>query len=275
MSRVTFLRVAADSDVVERVLGLTPGVEVVETLDGERDDTPSASSLEGPSDGQGDRPSGETLGEGSTVREYGLLGVGIAFVTLGIATVGIWWYRRRSGDESSEGPTEGSGDVETPPPATEFESPSKPTTAAADTGGGPGDGDTDDETDEGADDGTETEELNLVLDSDKEEGRTEAEIDDDSQTDEAGTGDGDTDAGLASRTEERDDVEWEPKLSGSPPEPSPDTGDDESADDGAEDADEPRAGDSVDAAPLLGIAFITITGALVRWAKDGSDPDET
>ncbi len=282
MSRYTFLRVEVDSDAVERVLGLTPGVEVVETLDDERDDTPPASSVDGPADVPGDgpsdesaaddgppgmAPSGDTLDEGTAVREYGLLGVGIAFVTLGIATVGIWWYRRRSGDES--------GEVETPPPATEFESPGEPSTPApADTGGGPRDDDTDDETDAGADDDAETDELNLVLDRDEEEGGTGAEIgDDDSETDEAGTDDGDTEP--AGRSGDREDVEWEPKWTDSPPEPSIDAAEVENGDDDAEDVDEPRAGESVDAAPLLGIAFIAVTGALVRWARGESDRDET
>lgn len=275
MSRYTFLRVEVDSDVVERVLGLTPGVEVVETLDGERDgdDTPPTSSVDGPLAGM--RPSGDTLDEGSAVREYGLLGVGIAFVTLGIATVGIWWYRRRSGDESSDE----SGESETPPPATEFESPGEPSTPApADVGGGPGDDDTDDETDAGADVDAETDELNLVLDRDEEDGGTGAEMDDDdSETDEARTDDGDTDtdAEPAGRSEDREDVEWEPKWSDSPPEPSIDTAEVEDGDDDTEDIDEPRSGESVDAAPLLGIAFIAVTGALVRWAKGESDRDET
>lgn len=252
MSRYTFLRVEVDSDIVERVLGLTPGVEVVETLDGGRNDAPSPMGESGdeqsgdeqygsePAEGDGSSalgavpPDGEMLEEGSALREYGLLGVGASFVMLGIATVGIWWYRRRTSG--------GSVDAETPPPATAFESPDEPATPAPSTGPS-----TDDPSEQASE---RPDSLSLDLDEDADEAEDDAA---DSTATEP-----------ASRREKREDVEWAPKWSDSPPEPSIDADDDEPA---AEDPDASRPGESIDAAPLLGIAFVAVTGAIVRWAQ--------
>jgi len=133
MGRYTFLRLEVDSDVVSRVLGPLPGVEVAdegrlagderrekeerrptETDDASESPPPAAWAAEESEDGILDRvkPDEECIDEEktSTVRTYGLLGAGVSFILLGVATIGIWWYKRRQGGE-----TTGS---ETPPPAT-------------------------------------------------------------------------------------------------------------------------------------------------------------
>ena len=264
MSRYTFLRVEVDSDVVERVLGLIPGVEVVETLDGAGEDAPVSSPVEdepqgGPAADESEdggvlgdvTPDDELVAEGSPLREYGLLGLGVSFVMLGLATVGIWWYRRRSGGES--------GDAETPPPATEFDTPDEPVTPA------PSTTESDDGSSESATEGTD--DLSLDLDGDA-DGADSADADDRDESDTEPTG----------RREDREDVEWAPKWDDSPPEPSVDADavedEDEDEDKADGETDEPRPGESVDAAPLLGIAFIAITGAIVRWAQGGTDGEQ-
>jgi hypothetical protein len=266
MSKYTFLRVEVDSAVVERVLGLTPGVEVVETLDDGREDAPVSSPADEDDEGLVGTatPDDELVAEGSPLREYGLLGVGVSFVMLGIATVGIWWYRRRAGA--------GSDDAETPPPATEFETPDEPATPAPSTTGPSVDEPSEQEPER-------PDSLSLDLDGDDEaederENEDGDDVADSTATEPAGRREETDERG---ERDERGDVEWEPKWSDSPPEPSIDADADADADeDGTdEEPDEPRPGESVDAAPLLGIAFIAVTGAIVRWAQGGTDTDET
>jgi len=73
----------------------------------------------------------------------------------------------------------------------------------------------------------------------------------------------------AGRTEgDRSDVEWTTKDRSAENEsdetPSePDAGADETSEDGP--------GGSVDAAPLLGVAFVAVTGAVVRWLQSGDE----
>lgn len=254
MANYTFLRVEVDSSAVERILGLTPGVEVVDEFDadtGERAPTDERERTtdrpaEVPSDDDGlvsrATPDGDLLEEESAVRKYGLLGVGISFIMLGFATVGIWWYRRRnSGEEVTEGDTEFEPPTETrttavttETTAVEHERPSSPT-----------------ETDETADEDDES--LSIVSPTDDSDTEEDVEADTEETVETA-----DEPAG---RTDDRDDVEWTTKWEQKPRES---TEEPESAD-----ADEPspRTSESVDVAPLLGVAFIAISGAIVRWLQ--------
>ena len=169
MSKFTVFRVDVDSDVLERALGATPGVEVVDSHAADSEPEPGAADPAEPSDDgllDSVRPEGELLDVETTsaVTEYGLLGLGVSLVVLGIATVGIWWYRRRNSDHGE--------------PQTEFER------------------------------GTDPVGLSTA----------------------AGTAESD--------------------------EPTSDIGDDLTG--------EPRAAESVDVAPLLGVAFLAVSGAVVR-----------
>lgn len=253
MRDITVLRVEADSGVLRRLLGKLPGVEVVETLaesgvDGGPDTAASeaapvaeTSGRQRGSDDSGglvDRvkpdtgltetvvPETDVLDEetASVVREYGLLGAGVSFVVAGLVSVGLWAYKRRSGD----------GEAETPPPATEFE-PESTTPAPT-------------ETSLGEESGSRSGAGSMSEDSTPEPaGRTEAD---------------------------REDVEWTTRDR----EPSPassevETGVGVERDDEAESDEDPvpRPGESLDPAPLLGMAFIAVSGALVRWLQDSDD----
>lgn len=259
MSSYTFLRVEVDSSVVERVLGLTPGVEVVDEFDTDSGERAPSDERERPTDQRTEdpdddglvsraTPDGDLLEEESAVRKYGLLGVGLSFIMLGFATIGIWWYRRHNsgGSEETESDTEFEPSTETrttavttETTAVEHERPSSPT-----------------ETDETAE--TDDESLSIVRPSDDSDTAEDAGEDgeDAVETDEA-----------PGRTDDRDDVEWTTKWDQKPRESTeepesvePDAGPDEPS---------PRTTESVDVAPLLGVAFIAISGAIVRWLQGG------
>ena len=298
MSRFTILRVEVDSDVVERMLDLTPGVEVVEGFDdaedlGPRDDADSirdevGSTHDGPADDddgllENATPDGDLLDEGSPIREYGLLGVGVSFVMLGIATVGIWWYRRRQSDETPD--EEFGGATDTGP--TTFETTHRgPSESPVDTDTGTGTVlDTDDDTAETTDsdstpEPTATDTAQETPSSTDEDSLSivrpeETDTDDGTNEDEATeTADSDEDAPTedesddhATRSEDREDTEWTTKWDTSPAEPESDDDDTETA----SEAEEPTrpASDSVDVAPLLGVAFLAVSGAVARWVKGG------
>lgn len=223
MGSYTFLRVEVDADILERMLDPLPGVEVVESASEGQDDAQSdgpAKQATDESQAEDDGliralPDGEFPDEGSPVREYGLLGVGVSFVMLGAATVGIWWYRRQS--------TDGPPEAETPPPATTVDSEtsaSGPVTAPSTPS-------------------TEPTESSTVLDAAEE-----------------------------SEDDDNDDIEWTTRGGSEPTEPT------DSSDERPDSDDEPvvtgedrRPSESVDVAPLLGVAFIAVSGAIVRWIQ--------
>ena len=280
MKRITVLRVEADSGPLARLLATLPGVEAVETLP---EPTEDASAAETPT--TGDTTPTETAADSGTVstgtsaapgptettrtgeagghqatddssgpvnrvtpdsgltgtvtpetdvpdegkasllREYGLLGAGVSFVVLGIATVGIWVSRRRSGD----------GESETPPTAFE------PETTASGTPAPSG----------------ETDPMSPATESE-------------SDTTTGGT------AEPAGRTEDnRDEVEWTTRDTGPARETrdsfDPDT--ETTAEPAGDDETGPRPGESLDPAPLLGVAFVLLSGALVRWLQSGEDQE--
>lgn len=269
MSRFTVLRVEVDSDVVERVLGLTPGVEVVEGFDAATEgrtppagepDTGDSDDEREPADGEqaddagrpaGATPDGDLADGGSLLREYGLLGVGVSFVMLGIATVGIWWYRRRQRgtDDGEYGPAPEPTAFETHE-RTPRETPSTPT-------------ETDDESTP-----EETEDRSLsIVSPDDGDGEAEEGDDESAASDDETVADDDASDGPA----DRDDVEWTTKWdSGESDAETAERDVDEDADadaDEAVDREGPRASESVDVAPLLGVAFIAVSGAVARWVS--------
>jgi len=91
---------------------------------------------------------------------------------------------------------------------------------------------------------------------------------DEADTDEAAeAGESETVSEPAGRTDDREDVEWTTKWE---TEPRPGTDESEDADVSEPDEDESHTSESIDVAPLLGIAFVAVTGAVVRWVR-GSD----
>lgn len=230
MGSYTFLRVEVDADILERMLDPLPGVEVVESASEGQDDAQS----DGPAKRATDEPEAEDDGligavpepelpdSGSPLREYGLLGVGVSLVMLGVATVGIWWYRRRNADESPE--------AETPPPATtvdgDSDTPSPDTTPSPSPSMEPTDSST-------------------VLDET-----------DESEGDDA-------------------DIEWTTRGGSEPTEPAESAGPEptDSDDEPVPTADNRQPSESVDVAPLLGVAFIAASGAIVRWIQ-GTESDQ-
>jgi len=113
MDAPTFLEVEVERDTVATVLDAVPGVAVV--------DDATAGSTPAPAESDGAETSGPGLTDRlrSLWRQWGLLGTGLSLIALGVATAGLWWYRRRNvagtDEEASEWATESPS--ETPPPA--------------------------------------------------------------------------------------------------------------------------------------------------------------
>ena len=238
MSRYTFLRVEVDSGVVKRILDATPGVDVVDDADAEPPDHTSADRTDDT------EPLAEAGGfseklpdEDSAVRQYGLLGVGVSFVLLGVATVGIWWYRRRGGADETDEHTEFESAVETPTSGLDELSADEPSRSES-SASAPA-SETDDD-------------LTLTAPSSGDEADTEAV---------GRTEDDESDAEPVDRTEDRDEVEWTTKQTD---EPEPTADEDSEA---SEPTPDTRTDGSVDVAPLLGVAFVAISGAVVRWLQ--------
>ena len=238
MSRYTFLRVEVDSGVVKRILDATPGVDVVDDADAEPPDHTSADRTDDT------EPLAEAGGfseklpdEDSAVRQYGLLGVGVSFVLLGVATVGIWWYRRRGGADETDEHTEFESAVETPTSGLDELSADEPSRSES-SASAPA-SETDDD-------------LTLTAPSSGDEADTEAV---------GRTEDDEADTEAVGRTEDRDEVEWTTKQTD---EPEPTADEDSEA---SEPTPDTRTDGSVDVAPLLGVAFVAISGAVVRWLQ--------
>ena len=229
MSKFTVYRADIDSPRLARVLGKLPGVAVT---DGETDEAPvdKTTAPEGEDDGGlRERIPAPDIdiggGETSVVKTYGLLGLGVSMVTLGIATVGIWMYRRRKGDSGSE----------TPPPTTGLATEGTVTATPEPS------------TDTGSSD------VSIVRPDEESDGEAAG-----AETEPHGRTEGD-----------RTDVEWSPRDTTAMPAEEPD----EPATDVTASAseDEPRPTESVDAAPLLGLAFLAASGAVVEWLQSGAD----
>lgn len=249
MSRFTLYRADVDSPRLARVLGKVPGVAVrgeqtAEPQAESGDDETAAPDTWTESDEDGGLlegvPDTDIVDEDerSVVRSYGLLGLGVSMVVLGVATVGIWVYLRRNGDGEAS---------ETPPPSTGLDTAEPAPSTGLDTG------ETTPSTGTPAPSATDTDSTSSGVQSDE------------------GDEDGTDDTPERSRTEgDRSDVEWTtrettPAADDEGDEPSPDVT--ESADD----EDEPRATESVDAAPLLGVAFLAVSGAVVEWLQSADD----
>ncbi|WP_277540447.1 hypothetical protein [Haloarcula laminariae] len=235
MSKFTLYRADIDSPRVARVLGAVPGVAVGADEGAEADDEPGPPTAPGGSDedeGLRDRipsPGTDIVGEGdaSVVKTYGLLGLGVSMVALGIATVGIWVYRRQSGDESETPPPAEVDTGETAPTATPAPSTSGPESRVADTDPDPA-----------------TPSPSIAQPDEKPKPRGRAEGD-------------------------RTDVEWEARDA--EPASEPETTDESAIQESAERGDGARPAESVDAAPLLGLAFLAASGAVVQWLQTGNE----
>ena len=233
MSRFTVYRTDIDSPRLARALRSLPGVSVDGDGTTASDDGGTAPPT-GADDGTIPTPDSDVGGD-SLVRRYGLLGLGVSLIGLGVSTVGLWLYLRRRGD----------GESETPPPAAEG------VTGESTVPGTPSPAEPDATTPQPDSVTDETDDLSIVT--------SEAESEPEPESAPAGRTEGD-----------RSDVEWTTKdRSGeqeaneeteSPPEP------DEEADESEDDRRE-----SVDAAPLLGVAFVAVTGAVVRWLQSGDE----
>jgi len=232
MRSITGYRVTVSSDRLARVVGAVPGL-AVETAASEESDEAGAPAPDEADDGLRERVPLPEEGAASAVKRYGLLGLGASMIALGIATVGLWVYRRRKSDSD-----------ETPPPASEVgtvePSPSPgPTPSTGEAG----------EIDETGPSPDETE-LSIVTPDDEEGppfGRTEDRTDVEWTT--------------RDRTEAADEDETVDETEPGATADEPETGDDETT----------RAGESVDVAPLLGVAFVAVSGAVVRWLQGDED----
>lgn len=235
MDTPTFLEVEVERDTVASVLDAVPGVAAVD------DATAGSTPAPAESDGTDDSGPGLTDRIKSLWRQWGLLGMGLSLIALGMATAGLWWYRRRKAagtdEDASEWATESPG--ETPPPAepaVETPSPTdtvESTAAAEDTDETPAPG---------------PQETALATETPPTEPgyrRQDTEAD----TEPASV------AGSATETDalEQEETEHDETQSAET------------------DADE-RPEAKIDPAPLLGAAFLVLSSALGRWAtRDRTD----
>jgi len=257
MSRFTLYRADIDSPRLARALGKVPGVEVGgddetgETSGVANETAPPMAPNESEPDDGGLRekvpvPETDIVDEetASVVKTYGLLGLGVSMVMLGIATVGIWVYLRRRGN----------GESETPPPTTGLDTGERTVTepSAFETDGEP------------------TTPSPSVVAPD-EEPAAEAAEGPASEVDEEMESGAATDEEPHGRAEgDRTDVEWETRDTAPAPEPETAEQPDELAESETTE-DETRPTESVDAAPLLGVAFLAVTGAVVKWLQGDTE----
>ncbi|MBV0923609.1 hypothetical protein KTS45_05285 [Halomicroarcula limicola] len=270
MSEYTVLRIRVGAGVAARVLGAIPGITVVDDLDAALEDRADAADDAGavsetpPASRPVDTTTRETFAsEGavepaeddeesaSAVKKWGLLGAGVTFVVVGLGTVGFWFLKRRGSDDDGDGPV-----AETPPPATDTGVASTERTGGrrdATTRGKSGGVDRGgmDETD--ADAGTETD-----------AGASASSTDETSASTVLGEG--------ASETDDTSDRSHSQSYIG------PTKGVGESAGETGAPASEPeisadeqsvRTPGSINVAPLLGVAFLAVSGAVVRWMRSG------
>lgn len=247
MDTPTFLEVEVERDAVASVLDAVPGVAVVD--DATAVSTPPPTGPDSADESQPDGP-GLTERLGSLWRQWGLLGTGLTLIGLGVATAGLWWYRRRNADRpgsestdeyASEWATDSPG--ETPPPTeSTVDTPSpidsgfEPSASEDDAEDTPA-ADTDDTPTPG------TRETALASEATP----TESE-------------DRQRDTGL--ETAQSDVAGFETETDA--------FGEDETAADETDTDERPEA--KIDPAPLLGAAFLILSSAIGRWTtRDRSE----
>lgn len=258
MSDSTILRLDVDSDVLRRAGRVVPGVEVPDGDDGAPPMSPEPAADEG---------LGERLR--SLWDDWGLLGVGVSLVGAGAATAGFWWYRRRNRTPETEfdpSPADALGDtaphsaVDVGPTSTDVgpgtvpNPDGSPGSTAVETA----------ETSGAAEQSTETDTAETAAASDDHEDTDVTERDDtetDTQSDEDGTAE-------PPSTEPEIDVDLDDASDADGGDIESDTDLDDTEPDGEGDEEDPsRAGGSLEKGPLLGVAFLALTGAVVRWLR--------
>ncbi|MFC6862178.1 hypothetical protein ACFQGE_01740 [Halomicroarcula sp. GCM10025817] len=245
MRDYTFIRVEANVGPAARVLRKVPGVAVGDEsaapAEGDGFGAPRAGPGETPppSDAVVDVSAGaDDDSEGGlmdrlppAVREYGLLLVGVLFLLVGIASAALWWLRRRGADEDSEAepPTVDSFDE----PVDEWRPDSDEDTGMGDTGdvATSQESESTDEPESG--DPTDTAEPTL--------------LDEEAATMEASAGELDSGPAVDSPAVVTEEAESDAER--------------ESADSTS------RTAGSVDVAPLLGMGFLAVAAAVVKWSQ--------
>ena len=245
MGRFTIYRADVESPRLARAVAKVPGVAVTGD-DGAVRATDDGTAPPTAPEGSGDDGRREKVPvpktdvvdaeKTSTVRTYGLLGLGVSMVVLGIAAVGIWAYRRRKGDGDESGTPPVGGAAGGPPAATTPSAVGSERSATEPSM---------------AETGASTPALSTARPAEPADGGTEP----------SGRAEGD-----------HTDIEWTTRdttpaapSAGESNEPTagatePDAGEDESRPTGA-----------VDAAPLLGAAFLALSGAVIKWLRTDAD----
>ena len=248
MSEYTVVRIDVDADIVRRAARAVPGIEVPVEFDpdtkrvtpfpGETDAT--ADDADAPADTDDTGQSGRIR---ALIREYGLLAAGVAMVGAGVATAGLWWYRRRNRDDGSA--------TDEAFERSDWAEPDSAAVTAADRLGG----------------------SEPVPNPD---GVPAEQSDDDPTSTELGTSTAGTVADEDDRTE-ADRAESptrapaaEPASDTAADAPTEQQGTGQAIDTEDETPDGPALGGEnggLDRAPLLGVGFLALSGAVVRWLQ--------
>ncbi|WP_135302221.1 hypothetical protein [Haloarcula amylovorans] len=265
MSEYTVLRIRVGAGVAARVLGAIPGISVVDDLDaalenradatdaGTVSETPAASrsvettTSESFASEEAVAPAEDDEESTSAVKKWGLLGAGVTFVVVGLGTVGLWFLKRRKSDDGGGGEPI----AETPPPAadtsvasTERTGSRRDATSKGKSVGADDDGMSDTDTDTKTDAGTDT-----------------------SSTDETSAS-----TVLGDEADETGEQAHSQSYVGPTKGLGEDAGDTETTSK-SEIPDEEtavRTPGSINVAPLLGVAFLAVSGAVVRWMRSGN-----
>ncbi|WP_324756700.1 hypothetical protein [Haloarcula montana] len=264
MSDYTVVRIDVDTDVIRRAARVVPGVEVPAEFDPDsKRVTPFPGGTDTSADEVDSAADGRQAGQiRSLVGEYGLLAAGVAMVGAGVATVALWWYRRRN---STDGQRPGDREQrpargETPPPADLTASEGRHT--SAERVRSPDDVPGEEVTGVDEISGTEPTEFDTAV------GETATEARD------AGVSAEDSNAAVAEHDESSESAPHQSADDSNATAGEP-TDDERTAEAATGSDDElsldspspPGENGSLDRAPLLGVAFVALSGAVVRWLQ--------